>query len=132
MVCDLVRMAKGSGLFLAVICHRRGRGPDSAGDFGEKIFDCAKRETKEEADLDVNEFSLVSVADEMRYIATDGKHYLNLGIKAIYNGGEPKVMEPDRCQEWKWFDLDNLPAPLFEGTRLTLRNHKAGKIYQNI
>ncbi|MBT4277901.1 hypothetical protein HOD96_04105 [Candidatus Falkowbacteria bacterium] len=44
------------------------------------------RETKEEAGLDVDEFELISVADELRYIKTDNKHYLNIGIKAKYNG----------------------------------------------
>src|SRR5512141_403745 len=69
-------------------------------EFGETIFETAKREVKEETGLDVKEFELISVADEMRYIKTDNKHYLNLGVKAVYQGGEPKVMEPNKCSEW--------------------------------
>jgi len=99
-------------------------------EFGEKIFDCAKREVKEETELEVSEFTLISVADEMRYLNSDGRHYLNLGVKGIYQGGEPKVTEKERCQEWRWFGLDNLPEKLFEGTEFTIRNFKAGKIYQ--
>lgn len=30
--------------------------------------------------------------------------------------GEPTVMEPKKCREWKWFALDALPAPLFPNT----------------
>ena len=88
------------------------------------------RETKEEAGLDVDEFELISVADELRYIKTDNKHYLNIGIKAKYNGGKPKVMEPHKCKEWKWFNFDDLPDKMLEGTELVIKNYKAGKIYQ--
>lgn len=100
-------------------------------EFGEKIFDCARREAKEETGLDVGVCRLVSVADEMRYLESDGKHYLNIGVKAAYQGGEPIVQEPDKCEEWKWFSLDDLPDNLFEGTELTVRNYLAGKIYQD-
>ena len=65
----------------------------------------------------------------MRYIKNDGKHYLNIGVKAVYEDGAPKVTEPDKCKEWKWFDFDDLPENLFEGTELTLNNFKAQKIY---
>jgi len=98
-------------------------------DFGETVFDCARRETKEETNLDVGECRLVSVADEMRYISTDGKHYLNLGVKVEYIGGEPRVMEPNKCLGWHWFSLDNLPENIFEGTAWTLKNYRAGNIY---
>ena len=78
-------------------------------EFGETIFETAKREVKEEVNLDVSEFELISVADEMRYIVTDNKHYLNIGVKAVYNGGEPKLMEPNKCKEWRWVSLDARP-----------------------
>ena len=99
-------------------------------EFGETIFETAKREVKEETDLDVDEFELISINDELRYIETDRKHYVGIGVLAKYKGGEPKVMEPHKSIEWKWFDLANLPEPLFEGTALTIKNYKAHKIYQ--
>jgi len=92
-------------------------------EFGEKMFECAKREVKEEIGLDLNEFEIISVADEMRYIESDGKHYVNIGIKAKYNNGEIKNMEPDKCERWEWFSFDELPENLFEGTSLTLGNY---------
>jgi len=99
-------------------------------EFGETVFATAKRETKEETGLDVKEFELISVADEMRYIESDGKHYLNVGVKAIYNGGEPKLMEPDKCEKWEWFDLDNLPDKILDGTEQIIGNHKNNRIYK--
>lgn len=98
-------------------------------EFGETILDTAKRETKEETNLDINDFELISVANEMRYIQSDGKHYLNIGVKGKYQGGEPIVMEKDKFEKWEWFDLDNLPENLFEGTGLVLNNFKNKTIY---
>ena len=98
-------------------------------EFGETIFETAKREVKEETNLDVNEFELISVGDEMRYIKTDGKHYLGLGVKAIYIGGTPQLEEPEKCKEWRWFSLDNLPKKIFENTQAIIRNFKSKKIY---
>lgn len=95
-------------------------------EFGETIFDTAKREVKEETDLDVEQFELVSVFDEMRYIESDNKHYLNVSVVAHYDGGEPKNMEPHKCERWEWFSLDDLPENLFEPSEGTLANMKEG------
>ena len=100
-------------------------------DFSETIFETAKREIKEEVGLDVDELELISVADELKYIKTDNKHYLNIGIIAKYKGGEPRLMEPNKCKEWRWFSLENLPDKMLEGTQLIINNYKAGKIYQH-
>lgn len=35
-----------------------------------------------------------------------------------YDSGKVKIMEPEKCEEWNWFDFQNLPSPLF----LPLRN----------
>ncbi|OGY41553.1 MAG: hypothetical protein A2Y82_05045 [Candidatus Buchananbacteria bacterium RBG_13_36_9] len=99
-------------------------------EFGETVFETAKRETLEETGLEVDEFELISVADKMRYIESDGKHYLNVGVKAIYKGGESQLLEPEKCMEWRWFDLDKLLEKMFEGTDWIIKNFKAKRIYK--
>jgi 8-oxo-dGTP diphosphatase len=99
-------------------------------EFGETVFETAKRETKEETGLEVDKFELISVADEMRYIKSDDKHYLNVGVKAIYKGGEPQLLELEKCLEWHWYDLDKLPEKMFEGTDWIIKNFKAKRIYK--
>ncbi len=79
--------------------------------------------------MDVDECEVISIADEMRYIKTDGKHYFNVGIKVKYKGGEARVMEPDKCLGWKWYSLDKLPEKMLEGTELVINNFKKGMIY---
>ena len=98
-------------------------------DWGESVFQTAIRESMEETGLVVSDIELISVADEMRYIDTDGKHYLNIGVKVNAVDGEPKVMEPDKCEKWEWFSLDELPDNIFEGTELTLSNYKNKTLY---
>lgn len=98
-------------------------------EWGETVFEAAEREVKEETGLEVEKMELISVADEMRYIKTDDKHYLNIGVKAEYTGGEPRIMEPEKCKEWRWFGLDDLPEKLLEGTELIIKNYRAGKMY---
>lgn len=100
-------------------------------EFGETIFEAARREVKEETDLEIENFELVSVCDEMRYIKTDGKHYVNLSVLGHLKSGEPKNMEPLKCQEWKWFSLDSLPDALFEPTDIALRNYADEVIYRS-
>lgn len=45
--------------------------------------------------------------------------YLTLYYKGrLYPGEEPKLMEPDKCVEWRWFGwVEDLPTPLFAGIR---------------
>jgi len=100
-------------------------------EMGETILQTAKRETKEETGLDINDFELISVADEMRYLKSDGKHYLNVGVIGKYISGDPVVMEKDKCEKWGWFDLNNLPDNLFEGTELVIGNFKNKRIYNS-
>ena len=99
-------------------------------EFGDTVFETAQREVEEETGLVVRDFELISVSDDLRYIETDNKHYLTLGVKAAYVGGEPQVMEPQKCEEWRWFSLDDLPGKMLEGTALIIRNYREGLIYQ--
>jgi 8-oxo-dGTP diphosphatase len=40
---------------------------------------------------------------------------------AEHIGGEPQVLEPDKCEAWGWFAWDDLPQPLFLPIRNLLR-----------
>jgi hypothetical protein len=38
-------------------------------------------------------------------------------------------MEPDEITEWRWFDLGDLPAPLFFPSAKIINNHQKGLFY---
>lgn len=99
-------------------------------EFGETMAEAATRETKEETDLDIQDLELVSVADEMGALE-QGKHYINIGFLAHTINDTPKVMEPEKCIRWEWFNFNDLPHPLFKGTALMIERYKEGKIYKN-
>jgi len=99
-------------------------------EFGETVFETAKREVAEECNLIVDNFELISVYDEMRYIKSDGKHYLGLGVKAECIGGSLKTMEPEKCFEWRWFSLDNLPDKILDNTEGIIKNFRNRTVYR--
>jgi len=80
-------------------------------ELGESIEACAKRETFEETGLVVNGFKKLSFTNDV--FENEGKHYVTLFVVASSNSGEPQISEPNKCKQWKWFNLDELPAPLF-------------------
>jgi len=90
---------------------------------GESFSECLKREIKEECAIDVKNLRFQCVANIIKY----GKHYVLIGYVADWKKGEPKLMEPDKCEGWEWFDLKNLPSPLFEASKIIIESYRARK-----
>jgi 8-oxo-dGTP diphosphatase len=96
-------------------------------DFGEGLEEGAYRETLEETGIKLNKekIKLVSLSNDR---VTDA-HFITLGFLCEEFEGEPQVMEPDEITEWQWFDLDNLPSPIFFPTAKVIKNYLAKIIY---
>ena len=96
--------------------------------FGEKPEDCARRETLEETGIKVDKekLKLISVSND---VIADA-HYITLGFLCEDFEGEAKVMEPDEIVEWRWFELTDLPTPIYFPSERVLKNYLAGTIYQ--
>ncbi|MFM2607844.1 NUDIX hydrolase [Vibrio chagasii] len=80
-------------------------------EIGESIEECAQRETLEETGLEVGSFKKLGFTNDI--FEKEGKHYVTLYVVATSSSGEPQIMEPHQCKQWQWFDLDELPEPLF-------------------
>ncbi|MCX6755773.1 MAG: NUDIX domain-containing protein [Candidatus Nomurabacteria bacterium] len=79
-------------------------------EFGESAISGAKRELFEETGLVADlEFSNV-VNDPMENV-----HYIHLNFLASNVVGEPTLVEPEKCYEWKFFPFDSLPSNIFIG-----------------
>ena len=98
---------------------------------GETLFESVRREVKEEVGIEVSELKIISLADEMRYLKTDGRQFFNIGVLAKKWKGEVSLMEPDKYKEWRWFSKANVPENLLEGTSLILKNYKNGVLYKS-
>ncbi|MEK6935174.1 MAG: NUDIX domain-containing protein [Nanoarchaeota archaeon] len=79
----------------------------------ESFGNCLLREVKEETDLKViliDEFPVKATED---FFKTENKHYVTLFMRAKYVEGDLKILEPDKCEFWKWFswyDINTMPS----------------------
>jgi len=82
-------------------------------EFGESWEDCAVRETMEETGIRIKNVRFATATND--FFEKENKHYITIFMLADYGGGDVKVMEPDKCERWDWFEWeeDKLPKPLF-------------------
>lgn len=81
-------------------------------EFNESIEDCARREVMEETGIHIKDIKMGPFTNDI--FKEEDTHYITLFVISKYDSGEVKVMEPDKCEKWEWFDWDdNLPQPLF-------------------
>lgn len=98
-------------------------------DFGERLIDCACRETLEETGIvvDKQKLKIISVSDDIN----ESVHFTTIGFLCENFEGEPQVMEPEVIIEWNWFDLSELPAPMYFPSQRILNNYLNGRVYDN-
>lgn len=80
-------------------------------EFGETPEDCARREVFEETGLRAE--SLHELAFTSDSFESEQRHYVTLFLVASNVSGEPVVREAYKCLHWRWFDVNELPEPLF-------------------
>ncbi len=125
-----VMILKGNKLLLAKRKGSHGAGefafPGGHLEFGESIEDCCRRETMEEAGVKIKSIRFLFFTNLTKY---PGKHYAHIGMVADWASGQPQVIEPDKSESWRWYDLENLPAQMFETCELSVKSYKTGQVY---
>lgn len=93
-------------------------------EYMESFVETAKREVKEETGMEIDNIRFLRLLNLKTYAP---KHYVDLGFIADWKSGEPKVMEPDRCEGWGWYEIDNLPQPVFDTIPSFLEAYRTGR-----
>jgi 8-oxo-dGTP diphosphatase len=95
-------------------------------EFGESFEQAARREVREETGLEITDLRLLSIGNYV-FKRDDGeRHYIDIDFVCEAPIGEPQLMEPEKCDGWDWYDLDDLPRPLFIVTRRMIESLRSG------
>jgi 8-oxo-dGTP diphosphatase len=115
-----VIVRKGNRILLGKRRNSHGDGawqfPGGHLEWFETPEQCAEREVKEEAGISIKDLSIGPHTNDL--FVEEDRHYVTLYVLANHAFGEPKVLEPEKCERWDWFEWENLPIPLF----LPIRN----------
>lgn len=95
-------------------------------EYMESFESCVKREVMEEAGIEITDIKFLRLLNLKTYAP---KHYVDIGLMAQWKSGEPKVMEPEKCEGWEWYDMDNLPKPLFGTIDSYIESYRTGRNY---
>lgn len=85
------------------------------------------REAKEELDIDLDPENLEFVCLIHKNIG-NGIYY-NAYFKAVHWNGEPRINEPYKNEELRWFSLDTLPDNIVNDRIAAIENYKSGVNY---
>ena len=86
---------------------------------GESIEDTAQRELKEEINIDVAKEDIYTV-NMSTSIDSDGTQFILIGTVVNSWSGKIENMEKDKCDELRFFPLNNLPENMFYATKSNL------------
>lgn len=95
---------------------------------GETLIDAARRETAEEAGVEIAELRLISVYDFFN--ADKGRSYVTIGFEAFLVSGVPRVMEPENKASWDWCSPSQaLSLPLFLPDKVLIERAVSGVVF---
>ncbi|MBU0530365.1 MAG: NUDIX domain-containing protein [Nanoarchaeota archaeon] len=89
-------------------------------DGDETFIHAMIRESKEEAGIILKPHNL-EIAHVM-HRKVPGEERIDFFIKARDWEGEPRILEPDKCDQLSWFELDKLPENVIPYVRQSIEN----------
>lgn len=95
----------------------------------EAAIDCLVREAKEEAGLTIAPEDVDLVHTVHHVDSPNVRPRIALVFQARSWTGDPEVLEPDRCVEWRWWEPQKLPAAVVPYTRRAIDGILRGRPY---
>lgn len=82
-------------------------------EFGERLDEAITREIAEEIGLKIDPKALkqVSIIDDINKDIL--RHYIHVSYELQVPDFTPKLLEPDQCDEWRYFSMEELPLDNF-------------------
>ncbi len=97
-------------------------------DGNETIKQAMIREASEEAGIIIDENDIEIVAFLHR--KTDPERF-DIFLKCDKWSGEVTNMEPDKCSELSWFDINNLPSNIIPCVKKAIENYQNNIMFDN-
>ena len=125
-----VMIFKEGKILLGLRTYSHGKGeylfPGGHLEYMESFEQCARMETLEEAGIEITNIRFGFLANVTTY---EPHHFVHIGLIADWKVGEVKALEPKKIVNWQWYDLNDLPKPMFTMCTLALETIKTGVKY---
>ncbi len=92
----------------------------------ETLIGAAKRELKEETDLEAVDIKFLGIQDDFTITA----HYVTVCFIVNKYKGRIKAMEPETILEWKWFSISDLPSNMYLPSKKCIEKYLKNVIYK--
>jgi 8-oxo-dGTP pyrophosphatase MutT (NUDIX family) len=92
---------------------------------GETAYDAARREAREEIGVELGELSFVTSMQRTQH-AEPIDERIDFFFTCRAWSGEPRIVEPEKCEAMEWFALDALPRPVVAHERVVLEGLGTG------
>lgn len=108
--------------------------PGGALEVGETFELGAAREVREETGLSVpvQALGIIAVTNNLETYQAEGFHSVSVVMHTRQFSGEPRVMEPKKCERWFWCDPRKVPEPHFDASRLAIECFLNNSFYKGI
>jgi ADP-ribose pyrophosphatase YjhB (NUDIX family) len=98
-------------------------------ELGETFEEAAIKEVSEETGLIIRKPKVIAITNNLRTYRQENKHFVSVILFTNEYEGQCSVMEPEKCEEWKWCHLDAIPNPQFDASEYAIECFLKSKFY---
>lgn len=95
---------------------------------GESLAQAARREAHEELGVGLSALTPLCALQRTGATGAPVDERVDFFVRADAWSGEPRIREPDKCADLRWFALETLPDPVVPHERLVLEGIRGGDL----